>query len=381
MTNRFRSILSIVIGVFWLVILAYGLLTACSYPGQEPNPIPAYHTPTSTGAPSDTPAAPTATQAPPVFTATIPSTPTPTAGPTRTPPPTPIIASDQIVNGGFESGTIKRSADQLVPLGWLAWGPGHVEIEQHASHVFEGSNSARVWQAYTTNPVGLYQVVDVLPNAWYEFSGWGYSWATNNPVVDTPSEAWVKMWIGIDPDGGTDPKSPAIVWSPDQAPRDVYGFFVVKAQARAPRITVWLKAAPDWGLARSDQFWDAFHVYQIALPAAPTPSIMTVTPTGAATYHARTGTLRALKTLNVRPCPFVADTCPAQGTIPMGQTARFFNVVTEAPSGDQWLCISYNVLMPMDCPAQVAYIVGGVQYCEVVYDLPPARLVGPVRAF
>jgi hypothetical protein len=104
--------------------------------------------------------------------------------------------------------------------------------------------------------MGFYQQVTVTSGKDYLLTAYGLSWSTNNPVVDTPSQANITMRIGIDPNGGTDPFAASIVWSDTKVAMDAYGTFTVVATARSSVITVVLRSVPDWGMARNDSFWD-----------------------------------------------------------------------------------------------------------------------------
>lgn len=251
-----------------LILTALLIFSAC----QTPNPAP-------------TPAA--------SITGSTTLSPSATASPAPTLPP----GVNLLINPGFEGGIYQTSPELIVPLGWHVWSdcpPGalHAELEAHPPHVRSGSFSARLWQSYRTCRMVLWQRLEVLPGALYELAGWGFSWSTSNPVVGTPSEAYVKAWAGIDPEGGTNPESPSVLWGPENAARDVYGFFAAAAWARGPYLTVFLCSKPDWGLARSDTFWDDVALYEISLPtpdgapegllvalaATPSPAIIEVTP-------------------------------------------------------------------------------------------------------
>jgi hypothetical protein len=129
-------------------------------------------------------------------------------------------------------------------------------MEAHPTHVMGGTYSARAWQSYNTCEMGFYQQVSVTSGKIYLFTAHGFSWSTGNPVVDSPSQGNMTMRIGIDPKGGTDPLSSSIAWSAANTTMDAFVELQVAATAKSSTITVVLRSVPDWGLARSDTFWD-----------------------------------------------------------------------------------------------------------------------------
>lgn len=323
------------------------------------------------------------------------STEPPTASPTATvtpgtPEPTPIPLPNLLLNAGFESGTYQASPDLFVPLGWKAWsscpaGDVHSELESHPPHVHGGTYAARVWQSFKTCQMGLYQKVDALPGATYQLMGYGFSWSTSNPVVDTPSEAYVKAWVGIDPLGGIDPFAVSVVWSDENAARDVYGEFQVTAMAQHTRITVFLRSKPDWGLARSDTFWDDLALYEAALPPADatpwptvTPAIMEVTPLGGESVLAAAdkmedirGTYTPKGVMNVRLCAVAGVGCQIVSALDAGEPVEVYGRVTVYPSGDVWLCLDesmniYGQDVGSQCGRVVAYKLGATVFGELI---------------
>jgi LysM repeat protein len=62
--------------------------------------------------------------------------------------------------------------------------------------------------------------------------------------------------IGIDPQGGTDPFAPEVVWSNAINPLDAYYLLTVEAVAEGPMITVYTYSAPDIPALNLDMYWD-----------------------------------------------------------------------------------------------------------------------------
>lgn len=159
-----------------------------------------------------------------------------------------------------------------VPHGWKPWWvkerPTDVNPEykpaEFSNRVRSGSRAAQYFSFWSTHKAGLRQTVTVPENATVTFTIWGLAWMTesdDNSASD--GSATPNMRIGIDPTGGTNPYSPAVVWSGFQQAKDVYSLFSVEAQAQGTRVTVFTFSAPDvnpnspeYGFKHNDIYWD-----------------------------------------------------------------------------------------------------------------------------
>ncbi len=348
-----------------LIVLFVLLLSGCitvyvtATPTGVQNPtndsLPARATPT--GGPLPTAEATATLAATPGPTVTIP-TPTPSPLPTR-----PPVANELLCRGfecGWQYDSRSATGSLKVPLAWKAfwsasvpdacpngaqnqtndsnqpcsWSGGipagdrfcggfmpAVELEFHASHVHEGASSARVIEAGTNCPAGLYQVIDGLSaGSTYILSGFVFNWSTDKPVVDSPSTSYVRSWIGIDPAGGTDPWAASVKWSAEESAQDHFAYLEVKAKAESSKITVFLLSIPNYAVARSDSFWDDLSLLEIAGPQSAlieptaTPSIIEVTPWP---FPDQLGTIVYDTVTNLRICddalwagPFDPTSCP-----------------------------------------------------------------------
>lgn len=92
-----------------------------------------------------------------------------------------------------------------IPDGWSEFVIYGDPTFMNDPHSFFGSGTLRIWSNGGTFKAGIFTQVNVIPGAGYRASiAWG---APNAP--DTFGRQ-----LGIDPTGGTDPNSPAIVWGP-----------------------------------------------------------------------------------------------------------------------------------------------------------------------
>jgi hypothetical protein len=176
-------------------------------------------------------------------------------------PPDPVLGPNLLFNPGFEGGSSKITADWDVPNGWEPCvGDGdaiiHYEVQTHPPDVKVGNAAARVWQSESMRAAGLMQDVPAEVGAEYQFAISGKAWSTNDAMPGRPSDADIAVKIGIDPNGGSDPLAPDVIWCPDLLPRDEYADFVINAVAKAATITCYTLATPRAVRVRSDVFFD-----------------------------------------------------------------------------------------------------------------------------
>jgi hypothetical protein len=136
----------------------------------------------------------------------------------------------------------------------------------------EGIHSQRIWSDGTGFIAGIHQQVSgVTPGVAYK------AWVVWAAVKSSGTDEFIMgRKIGIDPYGGTDPRSPDIVWSPEIWGYDKRQFELLKvsAVAQAETITVFLRVDNHVTHGQDQVFFDA--VFLIVDPDQPTA---TPTPT------------------------------------------------------------------------------------------------------
>lgn len=197
--------------------------------------------------------------------------------------PQPVAAQDGnlLQNPGFEgaySAYTPRTAQEhadcptgicntvQVPGSWSPWWVKERSSDANPEYKAAGApfinrvhSGARAGQYFTfhrTHKAGFYQQVSVPANAAVQFTIWGQAWVTNVDGGSSDTGAPINMRIGIDPQGGTNPYSPAIVWSGTVQPYDAYQRFSVQAQAQGSRVTVFTYSAAQYPMKHNDVYWD-----------------------------------------------------------------------------------------------------------------------------
>ena len=121
----------------------------------------------------------------------------------------------------------------------------------------KGESSQQYFSFWGTHVAGLWQQVVVTPGAQLHFRAWGHAWSSE---ADAPRPSRnptnVRMSIGVDPLGGTDPMGRSVIWSGDQNAIDDWRQFTVEARASNDVITLFCRSAPEWPKKHQDVYWD-----------------------------------------------------------------------------------------------------------------------------
>lgn len=182
-------------------------------------------------------------------------------------PPTPEpekVVYPTLVNANFEDNPIgKWNANQVKIPGWVPYSmpgvsPIRFELEEHPPHVVEGKRAARIVSAYEIHKGGIYQTFEVPLDGEISAVVEALSWSLSDPQVGNPTEARMNLKVGIDPTGGADPSSAAVVWSADNwVKSDAFGTVSVSGVKTAGRkATIFLYSESEWPMTRNDSFWD-----------------------------------------------------------------------------------------------------------------------------
>jgi len=220
-----------------------------------------------------------------------------------------------LVNPGFEEGFSDRGAGEVsVANGWFPWwqdGPRTEEgynrrpeyKPEDASRygrlrVRTGNFAQKFFNTFSTHNAGLFQQVQVQAGSQLTFSAWVQTWSSTyhdpTTVVDPGN---YRVYVGIDPTGSTDWRSPNVVWSEPRMDYNTWMRLEVRSQAQAGTITVFLRGQPEFRTQFNDSYWD--DACLTVVRPTPRPSN---TPTD-------TPTPTASPTPTVTPTPLPASVC------------------------------------------------------------------------
>lgn len=185
---------------------------------------------------------------------------------------TPVQAQQNLLSDpGFEGPYIGRGRPDLnTPQAWGIWladSPRNYEWQNRPDRTFAfphpggpevhgGSFSQNINGGYITFTAALFQQVTVPANSDVTASIWARLKTCNLPrgqggvlVGDncgSAVEAGSYVRVGIDPTGGTNPTSPAIVWSGNITPHDRWEQAAVSAKAQGGTVTMFAWVSQQW---------------------------------------------------------------------------------------------------------------------------------------
>lgn len=193
-----------------------------------------------------------------------------------------------LTNGGFEGGAGRATfngqayGEISVPLGWTAfWDEtksrpemkviGAVAPYLDPQRVAEGKQAVQWFSFYRDHDAGLYQRVSVPAGATLYLSALAHVWYSQRDDphkseyhYDSAPDTWYRfddgqpgldVGVGIDPTGGTDWTSPAVVWT-WKSYYDEPWALKVEVPDCGPTVTVFLRSVTRWPFKHCDAYWD-----------------------------------------------------------------------------------------------------------------------------
>lgn len=205
-------------------------------------------------------------------------------------PSAPVAAQqgeNLLQNGGFEGEYVAIGGDpslQLAPS-WQPWSlpppagaPSSVNLRPDyqpapVNRVRSGSAAQEYNTFFATHDGGVYQRVPVTSGAEVRFSTFVYVWSS--ATFEDPDQSIqpqdVVVQVGIDPTGGQDGASGAIVWSDETTFYDEYREISVEATAQGTAVTVFVRSTPVGAVGVNNIYVDDASLVQLG-DAVPTPT-------------------------------------------------------------------------------------------------------------
>jgi len=185
----------------------------------------------------------------------------------------PANGQNILVNPSFEGQFVSYGAFKELNHAppWIPWwrdGENNqrpefkpAEVGIAANRVHSGNTAQQYFKSFGMFKAGVQQsVLNVPVGSHLQFSAHGQAWSCEefSMCADgssvNPSNMFMR--VGIDPKGGTDPFSNAIIWSAYFNPLDQYQIACVEATSEAEVVTVYLWASPDGPRQNQDVYWD-----------------------------------------------------------------------------------------------------------------------------
>lgn len=198
----------------------------------------------------------------------------------------PLAQTNLVKNPSFEGGftAVDSVGNIRQPDNWenfkISGGTMHYEREAHPSHVRSGGASARYFTAWENHNAGLRQKVSGLtPGATYRLTGYVFMWSSEEGVVDTPSDATMTGWVGVDSTGGKDPTSSNVKWSSGTTSMDGFQMLTVDFVPTTADAWIFLRTQTSFPMTRNDAFWDDISVTLVSSTGVTTTPGATAQPT------------------------------------------------------------------------------------------------------
>jgi len=199
-----------------------------------------------------------------------------------------------LTNPGFEGEFVGGSDEMQVAAGWTPWWiprqegqpdwqnqKPRFESTAHPQRVRSGSLAQSLASFYSSHTAGLYQQVSVANGADLRFTAYGKGWTSvsDDPLNSSVGGTDLRMRVGIDPFGGTDPLSVNVRWSDQVNAADSWVRFDAYAKAQSTTVTVFLYSAPFDARRHNDVYWDDAELVSLSGDAAATAQAFYPTPT------------------------------------------------------------------------------------------------------
>jgi LysM repeat protein len=185
----------------------------------------------------------------------------------------PALAQDDdsanlLTNPGFEQPYVEQEGvlPRQVAEGWTAWHllPENTQPEYapasviNAERVREGEEAQLYFSFFSPHVAGVYQTVSgVTAGEELTFSVYAYTFSSNAEGVDASDDpCGVTVEVGIDPTGGEDPESDAIVWSEPVEECDAYNQYSISAAPEGDSVTVFVRTNASVGRLATEVYLD-----------------------------------------------------------------------------------------------------------------------------
>ncbi|MBK8989729.1 MAG: hypothetical protein IPM39_27335 [Chloroflexi bacterium] len=144
-----------------------------------------------------------------------------------------------------------------VPPTYTAVNPLSPFAVVHPERIYDPFNAARMAVTDAVFDGGLMQTVYVTPGAAVTFSAYGRAWSSDaDDPLTVVNPANLRLQIGLDPAGGTNPNGAGVLWSAEANPLNQYVPLAVSGTAVSNSVTLFLRARPDAIRAHNEAVWD-----------------------------------------------------------------------------------------------------------------------------
>lgn len=187
--------------------------------------------------------------------------------PSSTPSPSPTAQRSvvQIDNGAFENWWDAQGR----PWGWTPvvnecdsnYNP-RFEADMHSDNVHSGLIAGRVYQDWRTCTMTLYQIVKNIPvDHVIELEAYGLP--RSRDINDREIDSYINVTVCLI-DGDEYSYTAVMACSTDTGRMGSYSKFNLSIVSKSGAVVIVLNAKPNWGVARSDVWWDDVNLFDLS---------------------------------------------------------------------------------------------------------------------
>jgi len=176
-----------------------------------------------------------------------------------------------------------------------------------------GRFAQKFFTSFSTHHAGFFQRATAPTGSQVTFCIWVQVWSSSKDNPDLSEQPGnLRVSVGIDPLGRSDPYYPEVIWSEPVMEYDKWVNLCVSGPVLSSGVTVWTRSVVEWRTVHNDSYWEDATLVVSQPPATPTP-LPTATPVPTAT-------------------PTTAPTLPPSPTSPPTPTSAVTATPTATPS-------------------------------------------------
>jgi LysM repeat protein len=267
-----------------------------------------------------------------------------------------------LVNPGFEPPfeTVEGVVPGQIAQGWSVWSVsvnGSLQPEYYPAsdttsgmgtpRILSGEDAQQYFSFFSSHVGGVYQQVSgITPGAEVTFSINAWLWSSSGEDANTSADnADMTIEVGIDPSGGEDGASEAIVWSEPVSSYDGWVQLAVTATAEADAITVFVRSTVNQILMNNVVYLDDASLTVGDAPAVsepseePTPEVVVVVEATAeaeaeATTEAPAEATAEVVVIAVEPTVEPPTATPIPTDVPTAEPPTATPIPTDMPTAE-----------------------------------------------
>ena len=135
-----------------------------------------------------------------------------------------------------------------------------------------GRFAQKFFTSFSTHHAGFFQRAAAPTGSQVTFCIWVQVWSSSK---DNPNRSQqpgnVRVSVGIDPLGRSDPYYPEVIWSEPVMEYDQWLHLCISGPVQSNGVTVWTRSVVEWRVVHNDAYWEDATLVVSQPPPTPTP--------------------------------------------------------------------------------------------------------------